>query len=234
MGIYKHQLGTGTNMIRFDYSIKGGRIHMRPRSIGYFTCGAFMRDVLPTNLLNEPNIDSENCLIWIDDTAWELDRKIVNWWLNKIKEFDIDAEYFGKEDAKHYIRYNIRNSFSRSFRLLRFTMLRYLWSTPYRVLVEHMYKEKDSSDVDKHGFWRVFMKYHAQLSTFYHYSDTFGLTHPSTWSDIKSDKAMIDLFITPQKGDYGINSMFQGEKYSSPRTSTSNILLKYYKFNEEK
>lgn len=233
MELNKHLLNTGTEILFFDQVIRKHRALLEPRSVGFFTCGSFMRNISPKKTIFSPKGISEDCLILIRDNRWGFQDNLVHWWFDKLKELDIYAEYFGKEDNIHYILYKIRKMPSPSVRLLRFTMVRYLWSTPYRTLIEHMYKIKDLKEIKEHGFWPVFMKYHVQLSTFRNYSDVFGLTHSSIVTKF-TNQEIIDKFIKPTNKDYGINSMFCGMNYKAIRSYDKDILFKKTKFDYEK
>lgn len=236
MTINKGILHTSTNIQIFRPGLIHGKITLTLEDIGHFTCGSFMRDIVPKRSLSESinNVNYVDTLIYIDDEFWKHDLKLVDWWLNKLKDIDIDSKYLGKEKDIHIIRYRVINSFSSSFRLLRFSLLRYLWACPYRTLVEHMFKIRDSLEIDRKGFWFSFMEYHAQLSNFYNYSSTFGLTEGNFKVEL-TDEKFINLCTTKQRGDLGINNMFsrEGSNFGRSRLSDSAIKYKMNKLNEK-
>lgn len=224
----RRALNSTTDIDLFEEGIKLGKLNVRPKKIGIFTCGSFMRNIKP-NIKYISQKDGMNTIIYIDHSRWGYEKDLVDWWMSMIKELGIDAEYFGKENDEHVIRYNVIESFNGNMRLLRFTILRYLWSTPYRCLVEHMYTLKDSPEVKKHGFWHVFMVYHARLSLFDGYSSTFGLTYPSKILNI-SNEDFIARFIKEGDSKYGINHSFGGDEFG--KNKTTSIKFKPIKFDE--
>lgn len=215
----KRDLNSTTDIDLFEESIKQGYLTIKPKKIGVFTCGSFMRSILP-NSIWESQKNGMDIIIYINNNRWGYDRNIVDWWMNIIKELDIDAEYFGQEGVNHIIRYKVMESFNQNMRLQRFTILRYLWAAPYRLIIEHMYTLKDSPEVKKHGFWHVFMKYHLQLSCFSNYSTTFGLTYGRKDVTI-SNKSFINKFLEKGNSKFGINQNFEGEDSGLSKTNST-------------
>jgi len=200
-------LDTETTINLYKKGIRNGRLNkFIDPDYNYFTCGAFMKNICPSQVSTH-----NDCLLY--STQSPLNTKEKEWWVKKIEEFGIKAEYLGIEKGANVFRYIIEDSYSSVYRLLRFTILRYAWAKPYSKLVKKMYHIETEDKLNGYDFWKIFMLYHAVLSRDDYYDSTFGLTGPNTILNV-DNKKMIELFTVNNTGkpqSSSINYLFSGE-----------------------
>ncbi len=178
-----------------------------------FDCGSFMRGISP----KESN--HKECILY--SYQGELSEKEIVWWFERLKDLDIEATYFGKENGRDVYLYKLEDSFSSMYRLLRFTMVRYAWSTPFTSLVKRMFKVDNNDEFEGIDFWTVFMAYHAVLSKNQYYDATFGLTSAGSYRP-ETNESMINKFTVKRVGiaASSINNLFLGDGFGVKTTES--------------
>lgn len=181
------QLDTMTSVTLFKHNIKDRQIIKVPKDYTDFTCGAFMAGIQknPHSLLSE---ERKEVLISFDKKR--SNSKLIKYWIGKLKELGIDSEYWGEAGGKRSIMYHVNNDMNNVSRLAIFSLLRYLWITPYKDLIEFMYDidVKDNEDIKEHGYWGTFMRYHFVIQSYDTYSNVFGFANSTDYIIINNEE----------------------------------------------
>jgi len=187
---------TDTEVSIFTSKILEGKIGKLALAKDTFTCGAFMKNVMEdSSYIGEEKSTKE---VMVSVKKGMTSEEVLIYWIDKIKELGVQAEYFGLEKEKYNILYTVPKTNSPVTRLLYFTILRYGWAKPYVSLVKVL-MDKENSDkkikeeIKKEGYWTVFSKYHISLSKRNDYSSTFGLSNSCTTKIVQND-SFIKMF----------------------------------------
>lgn len=200
---------TSTTIEEFIPKIRNGKLILETEKRS-FTCGSFMARMEIKDNSYFKSIEHKLNKIIVKFVRSKDYSKYVEFWTEKVKDLGLEVDYMGYENDSFLILYTLPNMESGTTRLLRFTILRYLWATPYDTLVQKMYnlvKNKDEI-FNKYTFWEVFMLYHPFLQKINGYSSTFGLFSEDTYGFL-DNKTFKSLFVIKENTKYdSINNRF--------------------------
>jgi len=139
--------------------------------------------------------------------------ELEEWWIKKLKELDIDVDYLGMENNILYVTLNIKQDYCDYFKLLVYTMTRFLW-IHYRYILEAAYiLEKEYPEVD---FWTIFTRVHSIMTFSRYFDNTYSLFYPKVFI-ILDNKQFTKIFQNHSNCRGGINSYFNSfNKYTQP------------------